>query len=139
MTVISPSVLGGWGVCISKHSQQKEAAINLVQWLVRPEEQKRRALEGGYFPSIVALYTDAAVLAKNLHFPMIKKAVDTAVIRPVAAFGRFYPQMSAAVTNIVQKVISHEVDPTQGAEQLIEAVASFQKKAQEAGVAASTP
>ncbi|MDR1267591.1 MAG: ABC transporter substrate-binding protein [Holosporales bacterium] len=126
----SVSVLGGWGLCVSKYSKHQDLAVDLVRWLTRHEEQKRRAVKASYLPTIVTLYGDPEVLAKNPFFLPISKALSTAIVRPAAFFGRLYPQVSAAVTSIAQSVLSKELTPAEGAKQLIQAVETFKQRAQ---------
>jgi len=43
----------------------REEAIDLVTFLASYEEQKRRAIEGAYNPTIAALHQDDRALAAN--------------------------------------------------------------------------
>jgi trehalose/maltose transport system substrate-binding protein len=47
--------LGGWQLAVSKYSQNPEIAADLVAYLTSYDEQKRRAIEGSYNPTIAAL------------------------------------------------------------------------------------
>src|SRR3546814_377234 len=57
--------LGGWQLSVSKYSENVDAAVDLVRYLTSYEEQKRRAIEGSFNPTIGALYDDEEVLAAN--------------------------------------------------------------------------
>ncbi len=46
------ATLGGWQLAVSRHSENREAAIELVRYLTSPAEQKRRAIAGAYAPTI---------------------------------------------------------------------------------------
>ena len=59
------ATLGGWNLGVSKYSKNQAAAIDLVRYLSGPAEQKIRAIEGGYNPTLPALYKDKDILAKN--------------------------------------------------------------------------
>jgi trehalose/maltose transport system substrate-binding protein len=47
--------LGGWQLAVSKYSDSAEAAIDLARYLASRDEQKRRAVEGAFNPTIEAL------------------------------------------------------------------------------------
>ena len=51
-----PATLGGWHLAVSKYSKNAEAATDLVMYLTSAEEQKRRAVEGSFNPTIQSLY-----------------------------------------------------------------------------------
>ncbi len=55
--------LGGWQLAVSKYSDDAPLAADLVRYLTSYEEQKRRAIQGSYNPTIPALYKDDEVLA----------------------------------------------------------------------------
>ena len=60
--------LGGWQLAVSQYSQNPEVAADLVRYLTSQEEQKRRAIEGSYNPTIPALYEDVDVLEASPFF-----------------------------------------------------------------------
>ncbi len=88
------AALGGWQLAVSKHSKNQAAAIDLVRYLTSPAEQKRRAIQGSFAPTIASLYQDPDVLAANPFFADLAKVLPDAVARPSAATGAQYAQVS---------------------------------------------
>lgn len=98
--------LGGWQLAVSQYSPNQEAAIDLVKHLSSQEEQKRRAIIGGFNPTIRSLYEDREVIEAN---PFFKELYDTfvnAVARPSGVTGERYNQVSAEFWNAVHSVLS---------------------------------
>jgi trehalose/maltose transport system substrate-binding protein len=100
------AVLGGWQLAVSRYSRHRAAAASLVLHLVGREEQKRRALAGGYHPTLPALYRDAELLAASPLFGALRDALDGAVARPAAAVGSDYNRLSYAFANAVHAVLA---------------------------------
>lgn len=98
--------LGGWQLSVSKYSKQKEAAVDLVMYLTGEAEQKRRAIEASYNPTIASLYKDPAVLAAN---PIVGSLLDTftnAAARPSKTTGSKYNRVSNEFFDAVHSVLS---------------------------------
>ncbi len=100
------STLGGWQLAVSKYSENAEAAASLVNYLTSSAEQKRRAIEGSYNPTIAALYEDADVLAANPFFGELYDTFVNAVPRPSTATGSKYNQVSNEFWNAVFSVLA---------------------------------
>ena len=88
------ATLGGWQLAVSKHSKNQAAAIDLVRYLTSAAEQKRRAIQGSFAPTIASLYQDPEVLAANPFFADLARVLQDAVARPSAATGAQYAQVS---------------------------------------------
>jgi trehalose/maltose transport system substrate-binding protein len=84
--------LGGGQLSVSRYSPRAAAAASLVVYLTSAAEQKRRALAGGYNPTIAHLYTDADVLAANPFFAKLQPLIEQAVARPSGSVGTRYNQ-----------------------------------------------
>lgn len=125
------SVLGGWGLCVSRYSRNQEAAIDLVRWLTRPEEQRRRALHASYCPTIRLLYQDPELLTANPFFRQAGQALETVILRPSSSLGRFYAQASASIVNLVQRVLLCRIAPDMAAQRLEKDIIGFHKRASE--------
>jgi trehalose/maltose transport system substrate-binding protein len=102
----SSGTLGGWQLAVSKYSKNQEAAIDLVKYLTSAEEQKRRAVTGGFTPTQPALYQDADVLKANPYFKDLLPTFTSAVARPSAPTGERYNQVSSEFFNTVQRTLS---------------------------------
>lgn len=102
----STGTLGGWQLAVSKYSQNQEAAADLVRYLTSEAEQKRRAIEGAYNPTIEALYKDEEVLAAVPFFGSLYETFVNAVARPSRVTGDKYNRVSNAFWNSVHSVLS---------------------------------
>ena len=103
-------VLGGWQLAVSKYSQHPEIAADLVMYLTRAEEQKHRAIEGSYNPTIVSLYKDPEILAANPFFGELYDTFVNAVARPSKITGGKYNQVSTEFWNTAHAVLSGSED-----------------------------
>lgn len=104
------ATLGGWQLAVSRYSRHRDAATSLVLHLVSREEQKRRALAGGYHPTVPALYEDAELLASSPLFAALRGGLNDAVARPAAAVGADYNRVSHAFANAVHAVLAGQSD-----------------------------
>jgi trehalose/maltose transport system substrate-binding protein len=102
--------LGGWQLAVSKYSQSPALAVDLVLYLTSYDEQKRRAIEGAYNPTIAALYQDQEVLAANPFFGELYETFTNAVARPSRVTGAKYNQVSSEFFNAVHEVLSGASD-----------------------------
>jgi trehalose/maltose transport system substrate-binding protein len=100
------ATLGGEELAVSRYSRSPEAAIGLVRYLTGKAEQKRRAIVGGFNPTIEALYDDPEVLAANPFFRELYDTFVNAVARPSGITGVRYNQVSAEFWNAVHAVLS---------------------------------
>jgi trehalose/maltose transport system substrate-binding protein len=102
--------LGGWQLAVSRYSENPEIAADLVAYLTSYDEQKRRAIEGSYNPTIAALYQDPEVLEANPFFGELYDTFTNAVARPSRATGAKYNQVSSEFFNAVHAVLSGKTD-----------------------------
>ena len=100
------ATLGGWNLGVSQYSKNQAAAISLVRYLTGPEEQKIRAIEGAYNPTIQTLYKDQAVLKANPFFGSLYSVFTNAVARPSGPTGSKYNQVSQAFSTAVSNVLN---------------------------------
>ncbi|TDO10553.1 MULTISPECIES: ABC transporter substrate-binding protein [Halomonas] len=104
----SAATLGGWNLAISKYTESPEVAADLVAFLTGKAEQKRRAIEGAYNPTLVSLYEDEEVLAAVPFFGTLYETFTNAVARPSAPTGDKYGRVSNSFFNAVHQVLSGE-------------------------------
>jgi trehalose/maltose transport system substrate-binding protein len=102
--------LGGWQLAVSKYSKVKDQAVDLVKYLTSEQEQKRRAIVGGYNPTYKALYQDKEVLAANPLFGSLYDTFVNAVARPSRVTGIKYNPVSNAFWNAVHSTLAGEGD-----------------------------
>jgi len=98
--------LGGWQLAVSKYSKNPDLAADLVVYLTSKDEQKRRAIEGSYNPTIASLYEDPDVLKAVPFFGNLKATFTNAVARPSKVTGTNYNEVSNAFWNSVASVLS---------------------------------
>ncbi len=106
----STGTLGGWQLAVAKYSSDPEAAADLVRYLTSEKEQKRRAIEGAYNPTIEALYKDKEVLEAVPFFGSLYETFVNAVARPSRATGDKYNRVSNALWNAAHSVLSGNED-----------------------------
>ncbi|HSR98662.1 MAG TPA: ABC transporter substrate-binding protein [Kofleriaceae bacterium] len=102
------ATMGGWNLSVSKFTKHPKEAADLVMYLTGPEEQKRRAVSGGYQPTIKSLYDDKEVLAANPSFSMLLGTFSNAVPRPSTATKGQYNQASSAFWTAAQAVLNKQ-------------------------------
>jgi trehalose/maltose transport system substrate-binding protein len=119
------ATLGGWGLAISKYSANPDVAADLVKFLTSAEQQRVRALEGSFNPTLTALYDDATLLKKNPHLKELKPVFLSAVARPAQTTKNKYNRLSSDVWNTVYEVLSKGGDPMPRLKALESRVASY--------------
>jgi trehalose/maltose transport system substrate-binding protein len=110
--------LGGQLLAVSKYSKNQDAAVDLVMFLTSAQEQKRRAIEGSFNPTIVSLYSDADIARAN---PFIGDLVDVftnAVARPASVTGDNYNKVSTEFFNTVHLILSKRAEADQALSRL---------------------
>jgi len=98
--------LGGWQLMISAYSKVPDASADLVRYLSSAEIQKKRAMAFSILPTLPALYSDPDVLAKNPFFKIMLDVFNNAVARPSTVTGADYNQVSTALFQNVNKVLT---------------------------------
>jgi trehalose/maltose transport system substrate-binding protein len=98
--------LGGWQLMVSAYSKVPDAAADLVQYLSSAEIQKRIATHFSVLPTRSALYSDPEVLTKNPFFKVMLNVFNNAVARPSTVTGADYNQLSTAIFQNVNTVLT---------------------------------
>ena len=109
----SAAGLGGWNLAVSRYSEHPEIAADLVAYLTGEEEQKRRAIQASYNPTIAALYQDQEVLNAVPFFGTLYDTFTSAVARPSAPTGDAYGRVSNAFFSTSHDVLSGTKDGAQ--------------------------
>jgi len=110
--------LGGQLLAVSKYSKNADAATDLVMYLTGQEEQKRRAVEGSFNPTIVALYADTDIAKANPFIGDLQDVFSNAVARPATVTGQNYNKVSTEFFNTVHEVLSKRSQPEQALNRL---------------------
>ncbi|MEZ5830376.1 MAG: ABC transporter substrate-binding protein [Dongiaceae bacterium] len=95
------AALGGQHLAVSRYSEHPKEAADLVRYLTSAPEQKRRALEGSFNPTLQSLYADSELIAANPFYKDFLPIVEYAVARPSTVTGRRYNQVSSAFVRAV--------------------------------------
>jgi trehalose/maltose transport system substrate-binding protein len=110
--------LGGQLLAVSKYSKNAESATDLVLYLTGPEEQKRRAIQGSFNPTIVSLYGDNDIAKANPFIGDLADVFANAVARPATVTGDNYNKVSTEFFNAVHQVLSKRAEPAQALSRL---------------------
>ncbi|MBB3189491.1 ABC transporter substrate-binding protein [Halomonas cerina] len=124
----SAATLGGWNLAVSKYTQHPELAANLVAFLTSEAEQKRRAIEGAYNPTLTALYQDEEVLEAVPFFGTLYTTFTNAVARPSAPTGDNYGRVSNGFFNAVHNVLSGNLSGAEAVSQLDSELARIKRR-----------
>jgi multiple sugar transport system substrate-binding protein len=116
------SALGGWHVGISRHSDQKEAAWDLVEYLCSYETQRQLALNLGWNPGRTDVYTDPLVLKQLPHLSRLRDVFQYAVARPNVPY---YTQISEVIQRNVNSALASKSDAETALEHMQEEVAQI--------------
>lgn len=104
------ATLGGWQLAVSRYSAHPEQAADLALFLASPEEQKIRAIEGSFNPTVKSLYEDEEVLAANPFFGSLYDVFTNAVARPSTVTAPQYAETSTLFYNSVHSVLTGDSD-----------------------------
>jgi trehalose/maltose transport system substrate-binding protein len=105
------STLGGWQLAVNANSKHAKEAVELIRYLTGPEEEKRRAIQGSFSPTIASLYKDPDILAAVPFFGSLYDVFVNAVARPTTVTKAKYNQASNAFANAVYSVLTKKQTP----------------------------
>ena len=115
----SSGVLGGWGLAVSKFSDNPEAAAKVALFFASPEVQRMRSIEASFTPTVVSLFSDAEVVEANPFYDFLQGALENAVARPGKAAGQAYFDLSQAFYSAVYDILVEEdIDTAESLEAL---------------------
>lgn len=110
------SCLGGWNMYMNSGSQNKGAAWAFIKFMTAPEQQRFRATEGSFLPTIGSLYEDQDVLDQA---PVIEQARsivrDDARSRPVTPY---YSDISSRLAGGFHSSLTGDADPEEVVQRL---------------------
>lgn len=111
------SGLGGWNMYVNAASEDKlDAAWEFIQFAtMNVEQQKYRALEGGFLPPLVDLYEDQEILDAVPVASFAREALQSARPRPVSPF---YSDLSLVMQSQFAQSLRGDKSPEQAAEDL---------------------
>jgi len=88
------AALGGWQIAVSKYSKHPKEAADLLFFLTSASQQKMRAIQGSFQPTIKALYKDKEVLAAAPFFGKLFDVFMAAAPRPSTVTAPHYADVS---------------------------------------------
>ena len=109
-----PATLGGQLLAVSKYSKNPDAATDLVMYLTSADEQKRRAIEGSFNPTIVSLYSDAEIAEGEPLHRRSGRRLQQRGRPPRTVTGENYNKVSTEFFNAVHQVLSKRAEPDAG-------------------------
>ena len=86
--------LGGHNLAISAFAKNKATSLDFIKYLTGEEAQRANLLATSQAPTVAALYDDPEMVKKFPYLPVLKKAIENAVPRPVAVK---YGDVTAAI------------------------------------------
>ncbi|MDT8306409.1 MAG: ABC transporter substrate-binding protein [Anaerolineae bacterium] len=104
------ATLGGWQLAVSRYSAHPEEAAKLALYMASAEEQKIRAIEGSFNPTIMSLYEDPEVLEASPFFGDLYDVFVNAVARPSTVTAPQYAETSTLFYNAVHSVLTGNAD-----------------------------
>ena len=111
------SGLGGWNLMVNTASEKTEAAWAFIRYLSAPEQQKERALKGGYLPTRKDCYEDGEILSRVPVIELGREAIRDVRSRPVTPL---YHDMSLAMAEQFHASLAGMVAPERAAATLQE-------------------
>jgi multiple sugar transport system substrate-binding protein len=125
----SASTLGGWHVGMSRFSDDKSRAAELIHFLVSYDTQKKLALNLGWNPGRSDVYSDPEVLKKMPQLAKLQTVFESAVARPNLPY---YSQISKVIQRYANECLAGEENPevalSQMQNQIDEVVNAYQAK-----------
>jgi len=102
--------LGGWHIGISRYSDKKDEAWELVKFILSYETQKKLCLNLGWNPARMDIYDAPDVKERMPHMKALKKALEYTVARPNSPY---YTQVSELLQRYVNAAISGKIEPNE--------------------------
>ena len=111
------SGLGGWNFYLNAASsgEEKGAAYEFVKFATSPEQQKYRALNGSFLPTLEALYADEEIVEKVPVIALGESAIKSARPRPLSPY---YSDMSLEMAEQFNACVKGAKSPEEAANAL---------------------
>ena len=113
--------MGGFQLAVSRYTDHRREAAELVTYLAGIRVQKRRAVQDGYLPTLPALYSDPELLRAIPQAQALKNAgLESWVARPSSITGNAYVDVSRVYYQAVHSVLSRQRQPKDALESITE-------------------
>ena len=121
--------VGDQPLYINASSKNQDASWDFITFLTASEQQKLRAVEGSYLPTLISLYDDAEVQEKVPVVALAKDALKNTRPRPVSPY---YSDMSLVMAKQFNAALTGDATPQEAARTLQRDLEDFIKQGQEA-------
>lgn len=111
----SYSCLGGWNLMISAFSANQEAAWSFIRYAAAEAQQRTRAENGGFLPTLSSLYDDQSLTEAVPVLGLGRDAIRNARVRPETPF---YADMSQRMAIAFNRVLLGELSGEEAASRL---------------------
>jgi len=123
------SGLGGWNLMVNAARQDKLDQIwSFIRYLSAAEQQKERALRGGYLPTHEACYEDGDILSRVPVITLGREAIRNVRSRPATPL---YQDMSLAMARWFHASLAGVATPEHAAAMLQERLEDILKRAEQ--------
>jgi len=108
----------GWAwAIVTEDPSQQAAAVQLVEWLLEPENNANWNRAAGHLPTRQAAFEHLGT--EDQYFPFARQLLESVYPRPMAAA---YDKIGRALQRAVQDVLQGEASPEEAAEAVITAI-----------------
>ena len=107
------------GLCLDLPALE---ALDFLRFITGEKSMKKRAIEGGYLPTLRSTYEDADVLAANPHFASFSEVFQNTRNRPRSPH---YPRMSDIIQENVHRALTYEIEPGDAAANMVRELAEI--------------
>ena len=112
------SVLGGWYLGVPSFSTRQKDAITFVQYMTSKSTQIRRAVSGGFWPTLKSAYRDPSIQSASSVFHVAEQIATRVVRRPASVLGPLYPCASELYARGVHEILARKASAALGAQRL---------------------
>jgi multiple sugar transport system substrate-binding protein len=120
--------VGDQPLLINATSENQDAAWEFIKFLTAPEQQKFRAVEGSFLPTLTELYDDQEIQENVPVVALAKEALQHTRPRPVSPY---YSDMSLEMADQFNASLKGEVTPEQAAQTLQSELERFIEQGQQ--------
>ena len=120
--------VGDQPLLINATSENQDAAWEFIKFLTAPEQQKFRAVEGSFLPTLTDLYDDPEIQDSVPVVALAKEALQNTRPRPVSPY---YSDMSLEMAEQFNASLKGDVTPEQAAQTLQSELERFIEQGQQ--------
>jgi multiple sugar transport system substrate-binding protein len=120
--------VGDQPLYINARSSKKEGAWAFIEFLTAPEQQRFRAAEGSFLPTLIALYDDEQLQESLPILGLAAEALQSTRPRPVSPY---YSDMSLAIAEEFNAALKGDKSPEEAAQELKTKLEDFIRQGQE--------